>query len=299
MTETPGQASFPDIVYLMGTGRSGTTILEILLANNPGFFGVGEVTHIFGDGFVRNVSCSCGAPARNCRVWSDVRHQCRWTDDKDKEHDALFHRYAWHSRFPALALGLDSQVTRERFRTINRCLFSAVQSVSGAEVVVDSSKYAGRALALARAFPERILVICVTRSPAGLINAFRKTDAGEQRSKSLLAVCMYYAYVMLCLRFAIWRLGKRVLHLHYEELGSRPIEALGRIGRFLGRDLGPSMQKVSHNKWLGIGHIVTGNRIRLEGKIRFRSSADTERLAGRRERLVAWLMNACRRILGL
>ena len=44
--------SIPDILYIMGPGRSGTTVLHILLANNPGFFGMGEITHVFRDAFL-------------------------------------------------------------------------------------------------------------------------------------------------------------------------------------------------------------------------------------------------------
>ena len=38
-----------NLLYIMGTGRSATTILEIILTNNPKITGVGEVTHIFRD----------------------------------------------------------------------------------------------------------------------------------------------------------------------------------------------------------------------------------------------------------
>jgi hypothetical protein len=154
-------------------------------------------------------------------------------------------------------------------------------------------------LTLARLFPGRVRVISVTRSPSGLIRAFRKNDAGEQLSKGLFATCVYYFYVLACLRISAWRLGKRVLHLRYDELASEPIQALDRIGRFLGRDLGTSMRKVADHEWLEIGHIVTGNRIRLDGRIVFRPASREERLEGRRERLVAWLMNAYCRTLGL
>ena len=299
MPEAPDEGSLPDIVCLMGTGRSGTTILEILLANNPGFFGIGEAVHIFKDGFMRNVQCSCGAAARDCLVWSEVKRRSGWNDEGNERHDALFRQYGWHSRFPLLALGLDSRTAREEFREINRGLFNAVQSCRNASVVVDSSKYAGRALSLARLFPGRVRVICVTRSPVGLIKAFRKNDAGEQLPKSPLETLVYYVYVLACLRIAAWLLGKRVLHVRYDELAREPVAVLDRVGRFLGRDLGASMKKVSRQECLEIGHIVTGNRIRLEGRIVFRPTSREELLDGREERIVAWLMDSYRRALRL
>ena len=62
----------PRLIYVMGTARSGTTILEILLGNNPGIANLGEVSHIFAHGFIRNDDCACGHPARECPVWGEV-----------------------------------------------------------------------------------------------------------------------------------------------------------------------------------------------------------------------------------
>jgi hypothetical protein len=299
MADTAGKNILPAIVYVMGTGRSGTTILEILLANNPGVLGVGEVTHIFRDGFIKNVRCGCGALTRDCRIWSEIRHQCGWTNDDDERLATLFRRYAWHGRFPWLALGLDSRKERDAFLESNSRLFNAVRNVSGAEVVIDSSKYAGRALALARAFPHHVRIICVTRSPAGLIRAFHKPATDEQLPKTLPALSAYYAYVTLCLRIVTLLLGKRVLHVRYDDLAGKPVETLERIGTFLQRDLTAVIHKVAHNEWLNIGHIVTGNRIRHEGRVRFRAAAPEKGLVKRRERVAAWLLNGYRRILGI
>ena len=72
--------TLPQIVYIMGTGRSGTTILEVLLANNPGFTGVGEVHRVVRHGFLEDRVCSCGKSARQCEVWAQVLRDSGWSD---------------------------------------------------------------------------------------------------------------------------------------------------------------------------------------------------------------------------
>src|SRR5687767_4385545 len=59
-TEGGPADSMPEILYVMGTGRSGTTILEVLLTNEEGITSTGEVKHIFRDAFVRDLQCACG-----------------------------------------------------------------------------------------------------------------------------------------------------------------------------------------------------------------------------------------------
>ena len=261
---------FPDILYIMGTGRSGTTILEILLTNNPGVFGVGEVTHIFQDGFTNDEICSCGKRVSICEFWSSVRELCNWREEDISKLNKLFVDIAWHSQFPKVASGLLSSRQKELFIKTNKCLFQASASVSGANIVVDSSKYAGRALELARAFPNKVKIICLTRSPAGLVNAFKKNDAAEQKPKSLFGTLYYYLYTMTCFRIAIWLLKSGVLRIRYEDMISNPQETLNRIESWSGIDLSQTKNILAEKQWLESGHIVTGNRLRRQGRVKFR-----------------------------
>jgi len=72
------KVSLPDIIYIMGTGRSGTTILEVLLTNNARIVGAGELKHIFRDGFLANRQCSCGHATLDCAMWSAVLRAAQW-----------------------------------------------------------------------------------------------------------------------------------------------------------------------------------------------------------------------------
>ncbi len=288
----------PDILYIMGTGRSGTTILEILLSNTPGVSGVGEVTHIFKDGFINDEICSCGEPASICEQWSAVRKACNWQDSELSLLNQLFVDVAWHTHFPKVALGLISSEKKKLFLETNDCLFRATASVTNSNAVVDSSKYAGRALELARAFPGKTKIICLTRSPAGLVSAFQKTDAAEQKPKSLLGTFLYYAYTMACFRIVAWLLGDRLLRVRYEDMITSPQQTLNKIESWAGIDLSNTKNILKEKQWLEAGHIVTGNRLRRQGRVKFRPGKHPPRAEGFFTRSVISLMNFYRSLLG-
>lgn len=297
-SQVPEGRAFPEVLYIMGTGRSGTTVLEILLTNNPGLAGIGEATHIFRDGFIDNDVCSCGERARSCPVWSEVAERCGWENGRVEELARLFHDVAWHSHFPGLVVRDLSDIEKDRYRLVNACLFIAASKLMASPVVVDSSKYAGRALELARLFPEHVRVICLTRSPAGLAEAFARPNTGEQEPKSLLKVMLYYLYTLACFRIVVWKLGPRLLRVSYEEIMSEPVEALKRISRWSGHDLGHVIDSLRDNRWLDVGHMVTGNRLRKQGKIKFKPRKPITYRAGLLKQPVIWLMNRYRNILG-
>ena len=291
--------SMPDIVYIMGPARSGTTVLEILLANNPNIFGVGELTHIFRDGFIRDVLCSCGKPTSQCSTWSAVLQRCNWRQDDLSSFAELFRHVDWHTKFPMLAMDFVPAKTLQRYQSVNKKLFQSVESISGASVMVDSSKYAGRALALSKSFPGKLWVICMTRSPAGLVASFQRNDTDEQKAKSLPATMTYYFYVMSCLKIVRWRLGPRVLLLRFESLLSDPQRALVRIEKWCGINLSSARQKLKENAWFDVGHIVTGNRLRKQGRIRLSPHVADANINGWSSHFSARIMDAYRLLLRL
>ena len=52
----------PTVVYVAGSGRSGSTLLERTLGEMPGFVNVGELIDLFRRVAPRNERCGCGQP---------------------------------------------------------------------------------------------------------------------------------------------------------------------------------------------------------------------------------------------
>ncbi|RMD65221.1 hypothetical protein D6833_03275 [Candidatus Parcubacteria bacterium] len=256
------------VLYIMGTARSGSTILEILLAHGKGCVGAGELTAIVQDGFLEDKPCSCGAPFSRCRFWGEVVGKLALTRKELLEWAQLQRRVEWHTGFLRQWLGLLSRSDWQRYCHYNLRLLQALQEVSGAGVIVDSSKYAGRALALAGMPEVDLAVVCLTRSPEGLMASFQKPNREEQHPKNPWQVFRYYAFVMFSLRIVLKRLKERAMTLSYEEFLAEPEAALAAIGQRFGIAMDDVARKIRHHESFDVGHLITGNRLRKKGRVR-------------------------------
>jgi hypothetical protein len=256
----------------MGTARSGSTILEILLGCGAHCVGTGELTSIVKDGWLANKICSCGRYFGQCELWSRVASRLALSDKQIEEWAALQKRIDWHTGFVAQAFRLIPRQDMESYQRFNSNLLSAIREESGADVIIDSSKFAGRALALSRLPDIELCVICLTRSPEGLMASFRKPNKDEQRPKAPWAVFFYYATVVVLLRVASVLLRKKIVFLRYEDLIGDGWRSLEKIGQAFRVDFSAPIERMKTNSDFEVGHIVTGNRLRKDGRVRFKTT---------------------------
>jgi hypothetical protein len=275
----------------MGTARSGSTILEILLANGRHVFGAGELTNLIEDGFIEDKLCSCRHPASECEIWSKVKKGMRLNNKEFHEWAYLQKHVDWHDGFLRQMSGRVSGDDSQLYKTLNQRLLNVIKQVTDCEYVVDSSKYAGRALALHRIVNADISVICLTRSPAGLMASFQKPNKDEQRPKSPMGAFIYYLITLAILRVACWRLGKHVLQLRYEDFLSDPAGTLESIETWQGLDLSEIKKNIEENAPFEVGHIVTGNRLRKKGKVFFQAGKVKEQLKNTKNRILVSIMH--------
>ena len=258
----------------MGTARSGTTILEVLLGSADHSFGAGELTEIFIDGFMKNELCSCGQNFDQCEFWSQVLKEMNLTEKEVERLVNLQKKVDWHSGLVRRFFWGISRTEVQQYKHYNSRLLTAIQSISGQFVLVDSSKYAARALALVGIEEIDLRVICMTRSPAGLLKSFQKRNESEQKGKRPLAVLAYYFVAMSSLRIVSFVLGKKVYQLQYETLVAEPVLTLTSIGEWSQCDLQKVTDQLDQSKEFDVGHIVTGNRLRKKGRLRLCSKPE-------------------------
>ena len=60
------------VLYIAGTGRSGSTVLAAILGEVEGVFAAGEVRYLWQRGLVEGRLCGCGVPVAECPLWSAV-----------------------------------------------------------------------------------------------------------------------------------------------------------------------------------------------------------------------------------
>ena len=68
-----GPVSPVRVLYLAGSGRSGSTLVTTVLGQLPGFFAAGELRYLWRRGILENRPCGCGSPVADCPLWARVR----------------------------------------------------------------------------------------------------------------------------------------------------------------------------------------------------------------------------------
>lgn len=137
------------VLYIGGRGRSGSTILAQMLGQIPDFVNVGELWQVWYRGLRENERCSCGQPFYSCEFWSAVGDEAfgGWKN-VDLDNMASFRSYFTKQRYaPHYALaakfGIRTRkmsILLQEFEPSLERLYRAIQRVSGARVIVDSSK---------------------------------------------------------------------------------------------------------------------------------------------------------------
>lgn len=292
----PDPTTPPAILYIMGTGRSGSTILEIVLAHAASTHGAGELFDVIEDGLERNVTCSCGQPFNQCELWLPVSQALQPYRSHLAETKAMMRGIEWHHGF--WGQWLNRRPLPAQYKDFNDTLFKTLHQHTGRATVIDSSKFAGRALALHRLYGSRVKVVWLVRSPAGILHSFRKPNNDEQRPKGLLKAAAYVAYVALCCRLARGRLGDSCLPMHYESIMAAPADELKRLADWSGLDLADAIGRLGAGEPFTVGHLLTANRIRKLGRVRW-SPAGRVAVASRAQRFVAALLDGWYALLGM
>jgi len=303
----PGGSALTDrtctVIYIAGYGRSGSTVLDILLNQHPEVLSGGEVGQLYR--WLRaGETCACQVPIRECSFWRAVcaEHAAGSVDDPPRTES--FQRSIESLRnLPALLLSLNRKDRQEAYRRQMRSLFGSLAHVSGKRWIVDSSKstrpYMGRALALERYAGLDVRAIHLVRDPCGVgWSAMRGEGSPEWErpvhrprarfGRALASWTMTNALTCMTAR----HLRRGALRVRYEDLCAAPGTVLERIGEFVGLDMSAVIRTMEHGERLRVGHNVGGNRVRFHGGLMFRPDEEwRDKLPGayrRAARIATW-----------
>ena len=130
------------VVYIAGAGRSGSTLLEQLLAERLNAVQVGELRMILA---ARRwgVSCECGVELRSCPLWSPIFESVFGDLDAlaSGRTEEAFRALTANRSIRRLLRGASTWSRRERDVSGRFArLYDAVRAATGGDVIIDSSK---------------------------------------------------------------------------------------------------------------------------------------------------------------
>ncbi len=287
------------LTYILGSGRSGSTILDATLGNHPSVVSVGELGNAVVSGWGSNQPCACGESVDDCEWWAAVKE--KWFAGLEgptlEEYYQLQTKFERIRSIPKHFGARDEAFVRYESYTVG--LFEAIRDVSGASVVVDSSKGLGRAVALASTRGLDVRIIHLVRDPRGVCNSMAKAlkknlGAGVQDDLSAVPVWRtafeWFVYNLLCL-LAVAK-GSRGLTLRYEEFVASPVEVLRRLERELGESMEALVQKFRNDSSISFCHQMAGNRVRMTGNVLLKMDRSWAHQLSLRQRILIILLTS-------
>lgn len=300
------------VLYIGGFGRSGSTLVERILGQLPGFCSSGEVVFIWQRGLIDGQLCGCGTPVPECDFWSRVGKTAFGGWDQIDPHEmlALQKRVDRNRYIPSMVapkLRPAAQADLDRYTDVLSKLYRAIGEVSGARVVIDASKHASTAFLLRRVPGIDLRVVHLVRDSRGVAYSWTKEvkkpevaggdDAFMPQYSPSSSGRQWVAYNLmfdaLGLLTALSSLGDTpkppgTMLLRYEALMANPREGLERILAHAGE---PSTSfDFLGDGWvdLGVDHTVAGNPMRFhQGRLDLRlDQAWTTKLPERDRKVV-------------
>lgn len=265
------------IVYIASTGRSGSTVLDLLLGAHPCCWTLGEF-HVLPWELRQNTKpCGCGQAVAQCSFWNPVVAQAQEAllhGSIDRFRDSYF-----TSR--TLRLGeirfltscsprhrqnrqkLLEQYGSDNYEVLHRVLERA-RNVKGGQVewLVDASKSMYRLLWLKESGRFDVRVVHIIKDPRAFVYSMCKEDQGLRRPWQLSKAALRwnienYLFDRL---FRAHFASDEVLRMRYDELAANPQGGLARICALLGVPTGEDLPDKFRNE----NHAIAGNPARFE-----------------------------------
>jgi hypothetical protein len=171
------------ILFIVGMGRSGTTLLELLLGRLEGWVAGGELRRYWHGESIPGWVCGCGRPFVECEFWrqvrADIREEGILPDEYPRylalQHSHLRLRPAPLARLVVSARGSDDTLSPlYRYQLGMSSLYRAVARAARARVVVDSSKEPPDAYLATWNAAVEVFAVHLVRDPRAVAHSFSK-----------------------------------------------------------------------------------------------------------------------------
>jgi hypothetical protein len=293
-----------EVLYIIGTGRSGSTLLANLLGSTERMFSAGELRFIWDRGFAEDRRCGCSLRFAACPTWSGIVD--RAFGDERPDLARMQHEVGRVSRvrqLPHLLTGrLDEDAVQAAagyyLEHVER-LYHSVAAESGA-MVVDSSKLPTYCHLLHQIPSLRLRVVHLVRDPRATAHSWKRLQATGAVEGDEEEMDRFIAWKSAAL-WDIWNSTARhlfarhsdYLQVRYEDLVADPRGTIEQVRGFAGlpRDDGPFVD--DHTVRLAENHAVAGNpNRRRNGDIRLVEDDEWRSALGPVDRATVTMMTA-------
>lgn len=210
------------IIYLLGRGRSGSTLISHVLGSQKDVLNVGELKNFW------EYHCRADKMGRKCSDGLNLDNHPFWTKVRKELKSKI------NNEFPNLKVK-----NNDEFQNYNSEMFNAINKVSGDEIIVDASKKFERLKRLLKV-NKNIYTIHIVRDPRAYAfsimkynkRALTKNKKPQSVWFKVVTWSVYNLFVTLYLKIS------RVRHITiiYEDFVGQPENKLNQIFNFIGKN---------------------------------------------------------------
>lgn len=275
MTKSRGEGALP-VLFIGGIGRSGTTVFELSLGTDARVVALGEVIHLWQRCLIEGERCSCGSPLRDCDFWKPVGDAAfgGWDQIDPDRVVSLKRRIDRTVRTPQLLLRMGNKQWKadvREYASYYSRLYHAAAAVSGAEIVIDSSKQASMPYVLQYAEGLQLRVMHCVRDSRAVAWSWMKTVRRPESQGGQSQYMTRYPPGVLALKWmqhnavieALRLQGVPMRRIRYEDWAEQPVSTVQTALKFAG--LRPQPNPRLGDTWvdLPINHTCSGNPMRF------------------------------------
>lgn len=263
----PTDCARPRVIYVMGAGRSGSTVLGIALGNCTNVFYAGELDNWLVRSGVPQVES-----AERVQFWNTVRSEL----EDPGAASALFGNESQRSIERSISpfrvhKWLTRRRLRGRYRAVAEDLYRALTGVTGVTHIADTSHYPLRAYELQRAGGIDLYLVYLIRDPQSVVASFNRHDVGEFTKSTFHTNVYLWLTHLLSIFVFLKHPRRRRLVVRHEDFVADPEGTLRQI-----LDLGgcpvaalPDLTK------LAVGVPLQGNRVTRSQTLSLKRGAET------------------------
>jgi hypothetical protein len=276
--ETVQDGSQIKVLCIASMSRSGSTVLDLLLGQVPGFYSGGELRYLWLKGLQQDLLCSCGVRFTQCPFWADVGEAAfgGWHNVDGEEACELQHHVTRHRYLPLI---VEPRLSRTFARKLDRlaellaALHAGLQKVTGCSVIIDSSKDPPYLFALRRVPNLDLRLVHLVRDPRGVAWSLQSKVARADTTGGFLPRKPPPKAAMLWNDFNLMfhllqRAGMPRLFMRYEDFVETPRAHIEQILSFVGDPVGGDALRFLDDETVDLGghHLIGGNPVRFRTK---------------------------------
>lgn len=161
------------IIYIAGDGRSGSTLLELILSNDPCTISIGEAYRFWFRYYEGESTCGCSENISDCEFWDAIHKDLSTIKGYDPR--LIWNQIQYLLKFKNRHR-IKTILHQEEYKLLKTVVirfYSKVYELANVTYIIDNSKSTGWLLILFELIPNELVIIHLERNLEAVANSWK------------------------------------------------------------------------------------------------------------------------------